>query len=91
MVLLQNWEVKFDWYSQVKNLWLIVDGDTTKPIKVKQLVVLEEKFEQARGIIGHIVSENLYVHIKFEDILFEVWKTLASMYDNNVNILVNYL
>ena len=51
----------------------------------------EDRYDQARGHIGQIVSDRLQEHIEVKDNPIEVWKTLASLFDKSDDIFVYYL
>ena len=51
------------------------------------LEIWEYKCDEARGLNGQIVLDNLHVHIKFEYSPIEVWKTLDSLLDKSDDVL----
>ena len=64
-----------------RNLWRLVDGKQTKPIDATELVIWENMYDQARGLIGQTIADNLQVHIEAQENPVEVWKTLATLFD----------
>lgn len=64
-----------------KNLWRLVDGKQTKSTNATKLVTWEETYDQAIGIIGQTIVDNLHVHIEAQKNLVEVWKNLATLFD----------
>ena len=74
-----------------KNLWSLVNGEQKKPVDVKYLVIWEQRCDQARGLIGQMVSDSLQVSIEAEDSPFEVWKIIASLFDKYDDVSSYYL
>ena len=46
--------------------------------------------DQARGLIGQIVADNLQVHIEAQENPVEVWKTLATLFDKTDDVYAYY-
>ena len=42
-----------------KDLWRIVNSEHKKPVDAKDVVVWEDKFDQARGLIGQTIANSL--------------------------------
>jgi len=54
-----QWKRKMIDELRSRNLWRQVDGKQTKSIDVAELVIWEERYDQARGLIGQTVADNL--------------------------------
>ena len=55
------------------------------------MVIWEEQCNQARGLIGQMVSNSLQVHIEVEDTPVEVSKTLYFLFDKYDDLSSYYL
>ena len=62
-------------------MWCLVRGEQTKPINFNDLTIWEDWCDQVRGINDQTISNSLHIHIEVQDILIELWKTLASLFD----------
>ena len=62
-----------------------------KPTNAQALIKSEEKFYQARGIIGQTVSDSLQVSIEEKDNPIEAWEILASLFDKSDDVSTYYL
>ena len=73
-----------------RNLWRLVDGKQTKPTDVAELVIWEERYDQARGLIGQTVVDNLQVYIEALEDPIQVWKALATLFDKTDGVSAYY-
>ena len=53
------WKRKMIDVLRSKNLWRLVKGEHKKLIDAQALIKWEEKCDQARGLIGQMVSDSL--------------------------------
>jgi hypothetical protein len=53
------WKRKMIDVLRSKNLWRLVNGEHKKPTDAKDLVIWEEICDQARGLIGQMISYSL--------------------------------
>lgn len=74
-----------------KNLWRLVTHEHKKPTDAQALIKWEEKFDQARGLIGQRVSNSLQVSIDTKDNPVEVWEILASLFNKSNDVSYYYL
>ena len=85
------WKIKIIDFLRSKNIWRLVNGEHKKPTDDQAMIKWEEKCDQARGLIGQIVLDSIKVSIEEEDIMVEVWKVLASLFDKSDDVSTPYL
>ena len=77
-----QWKRKMIDFLRSRKFWRLVDGKQTKPTYGVELVIWEEMYDQARGLIE--------VHIVAQENLIEVWKTLATLFDKTDGVSAYY-
>ena len=61
-----------------------------KPTYTKGLAICENQCDQARGLIGQTVADNLQVHIEALKDSVQVWKALATLFDKIDGVFAYY-
>jgi len=64
----------------------LVNGEHNNFTDAKDMVILEYRCDQERGIIGQTILDSLQVSIEVEYHLIEVWKILASLFDKSDDV-----
>ncbi len=85
-----QWKRKMIDVLRSRNLWRLVDGKQPKPTDADELVIWEERYDQARGLIGQTVADNLHVHIEALEDPIQVWKALATLFDKTDGVSAYY-